>query len=48
MKHDVNYVPFFMVGTPEETVETYNKTLDMFKNIGGYPTIWEYENLMEN
>ena len=43
--NNIFYVPFFMIGTPEETDETYNKTLTMFNNIGGYPTIWEYEDL---
>ena len=45
VKNNIHYVPFFMVGTPKETEDTYKKTLDMFKNIGGYPTIWEYEDL---
>jgi len=44
-ENNINYIPFFMIGTPDETIEIYNKTLDMFKNIGGYPTIWQYEDL---
>ena len=35
-----------MVGTPGETPEARAKTLEMVNQVGGYPIVWAYEDLM--
>ncbi len=44
-EHNVDYVPFFMTGTPGETSQIREKTMNMFQQIGGFPICWEYEDL---
>lgn len=41
----VYYASFFMTGTPYETEAIKQKTIEMYYAIGGYPTIWEYEDI---
>lgn len=39
------YVLFYMMNGPHETEEIKGKTLGMARGLGGYPVIWEYEDL---
>ena len=41
----IHYSPFYMMGTPGETFEIKNKTHGMAQMLGGYPIIFEYEEL---
>ena len=41
----ITYMPFFMMGTPGETEEIQKRTLAMRDQIGGHPTVWEYQPL---
>ena len=43
----IDYVPYFMSGTPEETFAIKAKTQEMAERIGGYPLVFKYENLYE-
>ena len=44
-KNNIFFIPFYMVGTPGETLEIKQKTIDMADSLGGFPMIWEYENM---
>lgn len=44
-KHDIKYVPFYMVNTPGETPEYREDTLRMIRQVGGFPMAWEYQDL---
>lgn len=44
-KLDIKYAAFYMTNTPQETFAIRAKTCRMAQEIGGYPYIWEYENL---
>ena len=44
-RHNVEYIPFFMTGTPDEGFEQKMKTHRMMKEIGGRPILFEYEEL---
>lgn len=44
-KHGVKHVTFYMTDTPKETFAIKAKTYKMAKDLGGYPFIWQYENL---
>ena len=46
-KHDIDFIPFYMVGTPNETHQIQTKTFKMAQEIGGNWVIWEYEKLWE-
>jgi radical SAM superfamily enzyme YgiQ (UPF0313 family) len=41
----IQYIPFFMRNTPYETEEIKTATIEMYNKIGGFPQIWEYEDL---
>ncbi len=43
----IGYVPFYMTDTPGETFAIKSKTFKMSRELGGYPIIWQYENLLE-
>ena len=43
----IQYAAFYMTNTPHETFSIKAKTFRMADEIGGYPYIWEYENLFE-
>lgn len=44
-KNNINYVPFFMTGGPFETEKIKTKTIKLARIIGGFPVIWQYEDL---
>ena len=44
-KNNILYLPFYMNGVPGETKEIVQKTLDMMQTVGGYPTLWKYQDL---
>lgn len=44
---EIEYATFFMTNTPGETFAVRAKTYKMASELGGYPFIWEYENLFE-
>jgi len=43
--NDVTYAPFFMAGMPGETPEDKKATIKMMNEIGGWPTVWQYQDL---
>jgi radical SAM superfamily enzyme YgiQ (UPF0313 family) len=45
-KHHVRYVPFYMQGTPGETFELKAKTYKMKDEVGGYPFLTDYQELV--
>lgn len=44
-ENDVVYAPFFMAGMPGETEDDKKATSDMINSIGGWPTVWQYQDL---
>jgi radical SAM superfamily enzyme YgiQ (UPF0313 family) len=42
----VEYVPFYMSGVPGGDFLEATNTFKMYHGLGGYPIMWEYENLM--
>jgi radical SAM superfamily enzyme YgiQ (UPF0313 family) len=47
-EHSVAYLPFYINGAPGETAKDKEATRDMIKKVGGYPAIWEYQDLTAN
>lgn len=44
-RHNVLYSPFYMLGTKGETEAIKAKTISMAQTLGGYPFVWQYEEL---
>lgn len=44
-RHKIHFVPFYMHGVPGETFTQTAKTFKLKDMIGGYPVVWEYEEL---
>lgn len=44
-KYNVAYAPFFMVNMPGETMEDKMATKDMMNKVGGWPMIFQYQDL---
>jgi len=44
-KREIKYIPFFMYNSPFETLKIKENTRLMLKKIGGFPIIWEYQDL---
>ncbi len=43
--NNVVYAPFFMAGIPGETTDDKKATLSMMNELGGWPTVWQYQEL---
>ncbi len=43
--NNIPYVPFYMIGGPYETEEIKGKTVGMARGLGGFPVVWQYEDL---
>lgn len=44
-KNNVIYLPFYMTGAPGETAGDQEATRGMIGKVGGYPTVWQYQDL---
>jgi radical SAM superfamily enzyme YgiQ (UPF0313 family) len=44
-KRNVIYIPFYIANIPGESLEDRIKTVEMMKDIGGWPTVWLYQSL---
>ena len=45
-KHKIEFVPFYMQGTPKETFEIRAKTYRLKDKLGGYPFLTDYQELV--
>lgn len=45
--NNIPFVPFYITGTPDETMSIKKETYDMSKALGGYPMIFKYENIFK-
>ena len=43
--NNIPYIPFYMLGGPYETDEIRGKTIGMARGLGGFPVVWQYEDL---
>lgn len=46
-RHNIPFVPFYMTHSPGETFMIRKKTHDLKDKVGGFPVIWEYEQLIQ-
>ena len=44
-KNGLNYAPFYMANLPGENAQDREDTQRMIREVGGYPAVWEYQNL---
>lgn len=44
-RHGIPFVPFYMIGTPGEKIGIKAKTFEMSDRVGGFPVMWDYEDL---
>ena len=44
-KHNVVYVPTYIMGFPERDEEHIELTRKMLKEVGGWPIVWQYQDL---
>lgn len=46
-QNGIDYVPFFMTGLPGETMANQRETFDMSRLLGGFPFVFQYEDLSQ-